>query len=153
MGLWQSKHQLACTRTIMLTLSWKNMGLTTGKSKYIKVISSKLESSNTQKYLMSKEPFRTSRMDMPITRQGSWGMDPTRMEVTSKMDMDQEILSRSNFSQKRENSGLGLISPLLKWPLLQLILKKEGGLQQSGLCTKEAAIVLPYLIFKIDLVS
>jgi hypothetical protein len=44
------------------------MGFTTGKSKYIKVIISRLESLSILKSQMLREPFRILKMDMPTTQ-------------------------------------------------------------------------------------
>jgi hypothetical protein len=66
--LLQSRPQWVCTKTIMLILLCKNMGFTTGKSKYIKVIISRLESLSILKSQMLREPFRILKMDMPTTQ-------------------------------------------------------------------------------------
>ena len=70
------------------------MAPTTGRSKYRKVTTSKLASSNTQKYPMLKEHSQTSKMAMRITPQVSSGMDLTKMELISKKAMVLEIQSR-----------------------------------------------------------
>ena len=134
----------------MPILSCKNMELIIGKSKYTKAITLRLESSNTLKYPMWKEPFLILKMDMLIIRLENWEMGLTKMELISRRAMVQETQSKLNFNQKRENSGLDWTNLLLKWLSLLLNLKKEDMWQRLELCMKAVVIVLPYLISKID---